>query len=115
MPNAKTQRQGPNATYIPLACVWVSRWVKRNFKVSRRVKHEKCASSNAKYTNMLVYFALGNAKFWRRLHCPTPTPNARYFASQWNIGFNVFTCYLSVHSLYITGPILAYIAYIVRE
>ena len=35
---------------------------------------------------MLVYFALGNAKFWRRVHCPTPTPDARYFAFWWNIG-----------------------------
>ena len=41
-------------------------------------------------TNMLVYFALGNAKFWRRVHCPTPTPDARYFAFWWNIGFNHF-------------------------
>ena len=38
---------------------------------------------------MLVYFALGNAKFWRQVHCPTPTPDARYFASQWNIGFRL--------------------------
>ena len=28
-----------------------------------------------------------NTKFWRRGHCPTPAPDARYFASQWNIGF----------------------------
>ena len=35
---------------------------------------------------MLVYFALSNAKFWRRVHCPTPTPDARYFAFWWNIG-----------------------------
>ena len=43
-----------NATYIPLACVWVSCRVKSNFYVSRRVKHEKCALPNAKDTNMLV-------------------------------------------------------------
>ena len=24
---------------------------------------------------------------WRRGHCPTSTPDARYFALQWNIGF----------------------------
>ena len=41
----------------------------------------------SKDTNMLVYFALGNAKFWGRVHCPTSTPDARYFESQWNIGF----------------------------
>ena len=28
-----------------------------------------------------------NAKFWRPGYCPTPTPNARNFASQWNIAF----------------------------
>ena len=38
---------------------------------------------------MLVYFALGNAKFWRRVHWPTPTPDARYFAFWWNIGLKV--------------------------
>ena len=27
---------------------------------------------------------------WRRGHCPTPTPDARYFASQWNIGLKKF-------------------------
>ena len=40
---------------------------------------------------MLVYFALGNAKFWRRVHCPTPAPDARYFAFWWNIGLNVIS------------------------
>ena len=48
------------------------------------------ASGNVKkYTNMLVYFALGNAQFWRWVHCPTPTPDARYFAFWWNIGFKL--------------------------
>ena len=37
MPDAKILRW----VYIPLACVWVSRRVKRNFKVSRRVKTRK--------------------------------------------------------------------------
>ena len=78
MPNAKTQRQGPNATYIPLAGV--------GGLASGNAK--KIASANAKYTNMLVYFGLGNAKFWRRVHCPTPTPDARYFAFWWNIGLS---------------------------
>ena len=52
-------------------------------------QRKELASHNAKDTNMLVYFALGNAKFWRRVHCPTPTPDARYFASQWNIGLRL--------------------------
>ena len=33
------------------------------------------------------HVGISNAKIWRRGHCPTPTPDARYFASQWNIGF----------------------------
>ena len=32
---------------------------------------------------------ISKAKFWRQGHCPTPTPDARYFASQWNIGLKV--------------------------
>ena len=32
------------------------------------------------------HIGIPNAKFWRRGHCPTPTPDASYFASQWNIG-----------------------------
>ena len=46
---------------------------------------------------MLVYFALGNAKFWRRVPCPTPTPDARYFAFWWNIGFNFSFCFDGQH------------------
>ena len=43
---------------------------------------------NATYipdTNMLVSFALGDAKVWRWGFKPTPVPNANGFASQWNI------------------------------
>ena len=40
MPNAKTQRQGPNATYIPLAGVGVLRRGKRKFYVLRRGKRK---------------------------------------------------------------------------
>ena len=65
--------------------------------VSRWVKHEKCASTNAKYTNMLVYFALGYTKFWHRVHCLTPTPDARYLAFWWNIGFRM--CFHSIFFL----------------
>ena len=36
---------------------------------------------------MYQHVSISNAKFWCRGHCPTPTPDARYFASQWNIGF----------------------------
>ena len=37
------------------------------------------------------HVGIPNAKFWRRRHCPTPTPDARYFASKWNIGFRLYT------------------------
>ena len=63
MANAKTFRSGPNANYIPRTRVGVL----------------GLASPNAKDTNMLVYFALGNAK----------VPNANGFASQWNIGLGL--------------------------
>ena len=35
------------------------------------------------------HVGISNTKFWRRGHCPTPTPDARYFASQWNIGLTL--------------------------
>ena len=34
------------------------------------------------------HVGISNAKFWRQGHCPMPTPDARYNASQWNIGFS---------------------------
>ena len=44
------------------------------------------ALGNAK---IYQHVGISNAKFWRRGHCPTPTPDARYFALQWNIGLIV--------------------------
>ena len=79
MPNVRILRLEPNATYIPLTCVWVSLWVTQILGLASGV----FAFLD---TNMLVSFALGDAKFWRWGHCPTPTPDARYFALQWNIG-----------------------------
>ena len=37
------------------------------------------------------HVGIPNAKFWRRGHCPTPTPDAWYFASQWNKGFSPYS------------------------
>ena len=77
--NVHGQRQnfalGPNATYIPLACVWVSQIL--GFASGVFVFLD---------TNMLVSFGLGDAKVWRWGSKPTPVPNANGFASQWNIG-----------------------------
>ena len=55
----------------------------------------------AKDSNMLVYFALGDAKVWRWGSKPTPGPNANNFASQWNIG--VRACMLIVFLLLMFG------------
>ena len=44
-------------------------------------------SPNAKDTNMLVFFALGNTKVLSFALCDAKVPNANGFASQWNIGF----------------------------
>ena len=84
MANAKVLRLVPNATYIPLACVWVSQLLRHLTKIY----------------HMLVYFALGNAKFWCWVPCPTPTPDVRYFTSQWNIGFSCIYVLYSVFILY---------------
>ena len=80
MPDAKTQRQEPNATYIPLAGVGVLRRDKRKFYIFPFFSD----------TNMLV----------------SPTQNSgvgglsqrqgltQFFASQWNIGFSFFINYI---------------------
>ena len=67
----------PNATYIPLT--GVGGWP-QNANFSQKMP---------KYTNMLVYFALGDVKVWRWGSKPTPVPNANGFASQWYIGLNL--------------------------
>ena len=36
------------------------------------------------------HVGIPNAKFWHRGYCPTPTPNTRNFASQWNIGLILY-------------------------
>ena len=66
MPNARILHLGPNATYIPLTCVWVLRWVTQCFCVLRY---------------QIVCIGWGPN--------PTPGPNASGFASQWNIGLSL--------------------------
>ena len=79
MPNARILHLEPNATYIPLTCVWVLRWVMQILGLASGVF---AFLDN----NMLVSFALGDAKVCRWGSKPTPVPNANGFASQWNIG-----------------------------
>ena len=73
MANARNLRLGPNATYIPLARIGVF------------------ALPNARDTNMLVFFALGNAKVLYFALGDTKVPNANGFALQWNIGHRSMT------------------------
>ena len=46
-------------------------------------------NSNAKDTNMLVFFAIGNAKVQSFALGNAKLPDASSFASQWNIGFTM--------------------------
>ena len=55
---------------------------KRNVHGQRK----KLVSPNARDTNMLVFFALGNAKVLSFALGDAKLPNANGFASQWNIG-----------------------------
>ena len=59
--------------------------------------------------NAKVYQHVGisNAKLWRRGHCPTPTPDARYFASQWNIGLKV-SVFIEIGNSHQKGVFLPY-------
>ena len=56
---------------------------KRNVHGQRK----KLASPNARDTNMLVFFALGNAKVLSFALGVAKVPNANVFLSQWNIAF----------------------------
>ena len=56
--------------------------------------------------NAKIYQHVGisNAKFWRRGHCPTPTPDPMCFASQWNIGFKLQASVLKLHKNLLCPP-----------
>ena len=43
------------------------------------------------------HVGISNAEFWRRGHYLTPTPDAGYFASQWNIGLNLTLQYITLN------------------
>ena len=88
MANAKILRWGPTATYIPL---------EMGFALGRKSTHKKkygqrkkLASPNARDTNMLVFFALGNAKVLSFALGDAKLPNANGFASQLNIGLTQY-------------------------
>ena len=52
---------------------------------------KKFASPNTRDTNMLVFFALGNAKVLSFALGNAKMPDASSVASQWNIGFRIYT------------------------
>ena len=56
-------------------------------------QHKKFASPNARDTNMLVFFALGNAKVLSFALGNAKLPDTSSFASQWNIGFTLRPTY----------------------
>ena len=106
MPNAKTQRQGPNATYIPLEmgfafatqreeiytkkmkCTWLTQ--EMGVTLRKRYQHVGIlALGDAE----VLFLALGDAK----------VPYARYFAFWWNIGFRVRRIY-DIRSLTLPTP-----------
>ena len=91
MPNAKTRRQAPNATYIPLEYrLRLLPNAKKSTQKKRNVhgQRKKLASPNARDTNMLVFLALGDAEVLSFALGDAKVPNARYFAFWWNIGYN---------------------------
>ena len=92
MPNAKTRRQPPNTTYIPLEYrLRLLPNAKKSTQKKRNV-HGQCkklASPNARDTNMLVFLALGDAEVLSFALGDAKVPNARYFAFWWNIGLKV--------------------------
>ena len=93
MPNAKTRRQAPNATYIPLEYrLRLLPNAKKSTQKKRNVhgQRKKLASPNARDTNMLVFLALGDAEVLSFALGDAKVPNARYFAFWWNIGLIVW-------------------------
>ena len=73
---------------------WGWRWLPNAneiYKKKRNVhgRRKKFASPNARDTNMLVFFALGNAKVLSFALADAKVPNASSFAFWWNIGFKL--------------------------
>ena len=82
MANAKILHWGSNSTYIPLTRFGVSRRGNTHFRVG--------IGGNANFSDFRYqHVGIGNAKLWRWGCKSTPGPNAKGFASQWNIGYKL--------------------------
>ena len=75
MTNAKILHLVPKATYIPLTRVW-------DFALAD--------AKNLRYLTQDIFFALSNAKVRSFALGDAKVPNVNGFASQWNIGLNVY-------------------------
>ena len=70
-------------------------------------RRKKLASPNARDTNMLVFFALGNAKVLSFALADAKVPNASSFEFWWNIGLrgayihNILKVYLKIKSFHL--------------
>ena len=60
-------------------------------------KTQILALGNAK---IYQHVGISNVKFWRRGHCPTPTPDARYFALQWIKALEVGKCVFNLSDVF---------------
>ena len=68
-------------------------------KLNVHGQRKNLASPNAKDTNMLVFFALGNAKVLSFALGDAKVPNANDFAFWWNIGFSLHPVPHCTHTL----------------
>ena len=89
MTNAKTQRQGPNATYIPLAGVGVLRRDKRKSFFFSSGQTQILFFAFLRYQHVGI-LALGDAKVLSFALGDVKLPDASSFAFWGNIGFSHF-------------------------
>ena len=75
MANARNLRLAPNATYIPLTGIGGNAHFRFGVGGFRIFRYQ--------------HVGIPKAKLWRWGCKPTPGPNAKGFASQWNIGLRI--------------------------
>ena len=90
MANVSPNARGPNATYIPPACV--------GGRVGSEMLHVGSAMLRVGSTRLFGYqhVGIGNANYSLWGSSPTRAPNASIFALQWNIGLMVLAFDISL-------------------